>query len=42
MDEYARLGVEHVQVMPKGPDPVGVVSRLGEEVVPRLAGIGLA
>jgi F420-dependent oxidoreductase-like protein len=42
MDEYARLGVEHVQVMPRGPDPMGVVSRLGEEVVPRLAGIGPA
>lgn len=39
MDEYARLGIEHVQVMPMGPDPVGIVRRLGDEVVPRLAQI---
>ncbi len=42
MEEYARLGIEHVQFMPMGPDPVGVVSRLGEEIVPRLAELGPA
>ncbi len=40
MEEYARLGIQHVQIMPAGPDPVGYVTRLGETVIPRLAEIG--
>jgi F420-dependent oxidoreductase-like protein len=37
MERYARLGVELVDLVPMGPDPAGIVSRLGEQVVPRLA-----
>jgi F420-dependent oxidoreductase-like protein len=37
MDHYARLGVELVDVVPTGRDPVGLVTQLGEQVVPRLA-----
>jgi F420-dependent oxidoreductase-like protein len=37
MQQYARLGVELVEIVPRGADPVGDVRRLGEEVVPRLA-----
>jgi hypothetical protein len=33
---YARLGVELVEVVPRSSDPVAEVTRLGEEVVPRL------
>jgi hypothetical protein len=39
MKEYAKLGVQHVQVTPYGPDPVGYVRELGK-IVPRLAEIG--
>jgi F420-dependent oxidoreductase-like protein len=42
MDDYARLGVELVEVVPRGPDPVGFVSRLGELVVPRLTELSAA
>jgi F420-dependent oxidoreductase-like protein len=42
MAEYARLGVELVEVVPRGPDPVAFATRLGEEVVPRLAALGPA
>ena len=34
------LGIDLVEVMPTGPDPVAWVTRLGEEVVPRLAELG--
>ena len=34
---YARLGVSRVSIMPTGDDPVGVISTLGEQLVPRLA-----
>jgi F420-dependent oxidoreductase-like protein len=37
MAEYAELGVDLVEVMPMGPDPVAFVAQLGETVVPRLA-----
>jgi len=37
MARYADLGVQEVMVMPVGPDPVGVVRRIGTHVVPRLA-----
>jgi len=40
MDEYARLGIELVEVVPLGSDPVAWVTRLGEEAVPRLAELG--
>ena len=40
MEGYAKLGIDHVQVMPMGPDPVGDVTTLGERVIPRLAEIG--
>ena len=36
MEEYAKLGVTLVEVMPPGPDPVAWVTELGEKVVPRL------
>jgi F420-dependent oxidoreductase-like protein len=42
MAEYARLGVELVEVVPRGPDPLAFANRLGEEVVPRLATLGPA
>jgi F420-dependent oxidoreductase-like protein len=35
--QYARLGIEHVQVALLGPEPLEVVKRLGRDVVPRLA-----
>ena len=37
MAEYAQLGIDLLQIMPMGPDPAGLVSQLGEKVVPRLA-----
>ena len=40
MEEYARLGVELVEITPTGPDPVRLVTELGEQVVPRLAELG--
>lgn len=40
MDEYARLGVDLVEVMPLGPDPAAWVTEVGERVVPRLAELG--
>ena len=36
MEEYARLGITLVEVMPPGPDPAAWVAQLGEKVVPRL------
>jgi hypothetical protein len=42
MEGYAELGVEmvNIPVFPGNSDPVGFVSRLGDEVVPRLASLG--
>jgi F420-dependent oxidoreductase-like protein len=40
MADYADLGVDLVEVMPLVTDPARWVSRLGEEVVPRLAELG--
>jgi F420-dependent oxidoreductase-like protein len=37
MEQYARLGVDLVEVAPLGPDPVRFVTELSEKVVPRLA-----
>jgi alkanesulfonate monooxygenase SsuD/methylene tetrahydromethanopterin reductase-like flavin-dependent oxidoreductase (luciferase family) len=39
-EEYAGLGVDHVHLMPPGPDPVAWVTELAERVAPRLASIG--
>ncbi|CAN5141701.1 LLM class F420-dependent oxidoreductase [soil metagenome] len=39
MAEYAALGIDHVQVMPAGPDPVGFVRQIGDTVLPRLAAL---
>jgi F420-dependent oxidoreductase-like protein len=36
MEEFAKLGIALVEVMPPGPDPVAWVTQLGELVVPRL------
>jgi F420-dependent oxidoreductase-like protein len=40
MEEYPALGIQMVDVMPLVEDPVAFVSRLGDEVVPRLAELG--
>ncbi|HVU74938.1 MAG TPA: LLM class F420-dependent oxidoreductase [Mycobacteriales bacterium] len=40
MAEFAALGIELVEIMPPGPDPVGYVSRVCETVQPRLAELG--
>jgi alkanesulfonate monooxygenase SsuD/methylene tetrahydromethanopterin reductase-like flavin-dependent oxidoreductase (luciferase family) len=40
MEQYARLGVDLVEVVPRSSDPVAEVTRLGEEVVPRLEALG--
>jgi F420-dependent oxidoreductase-like protein len=40
MEQYAALGVELVEVMPMGQDPVAFVNQLGDKVVPRLAELG--
>lgn len=40
MEQYARMGVELVEVVPRGDDPVAAITRIGERVVPRLAELG--
>jgi F420-dependent oxidoreductase-like protein len=40
MEGYAGLGIDHVQIAPSGPDPVGFVETLGDRVIPRLAEMG--
>ena len=42
MEPYARMGVKLVEIPPQGPDPAGMVARLGEKVVPKLAELGVA
>jgi F420-dependent oxidoreductase-like protein len=37
MAQYARMGVELVEVVPRGTDPAAVITQLGERIVPRLA-----
>jgi F420-dependent oxidoreductase-like protein len=41
-ERYAGLGVEMINIgpLPGNQDPVGFIRRLGEELIPRLAGIG--
>jgi F420-dependent oxidoreductase-like protein len=36
MEQYAKLGVTLVELMPTGPDPVAWVAQLGEQIVPTL------
>jgi F420-dependent oxidoreductase-like protein len=36
MSEYAKLGMQHVQIVPLGPDPAAVTQLVGREIVPRL------
>ena len=40
MEEYAALGIELVEVRDIPPDPVAVISEIGEKIVPRLRDIG--
>ncbi|OBH29004.1 LLM class F420-dependent oxidoreductase [Mycobacterium sp. E342] len=42
MEGFAEAGMEliNVPVLPGNPDPVGFVTRLGEEVVPKMASLG--
>jgi F420-dependent oxidoreductase-like protein len=40
MEVYAGLGIDSVSLMPMTDDPVAWVTRLGDEVVPRVAQIG--
>jgi F420-dependent oxidoreductase-like protein len=40
MEEYARLGIDLVEVRDIAPDPVAVISEIGEKVVQRLRDIG--
>jgi len=39
MEDYAKLGVTLVELIPLGPDPVAFVAELGEQVVPDLASL---
>lgn len=39
MERLAALGIEHVQLRNRTPDPVGYVTEFGEKVAPRLAEI---
>ena len=40
MEEYARLGIDLVEVRDIAPDPVAIINEIGEKVVPRLRDIG--
>jgi F420-dependent oxidoreductase-like protein len=42
VERYAELGVELINLgpLPGNPDPVGYIRRLGDQLMPRLAGIG--
>jgi len=40
MEAYAALGIDSVSLMPMTDDPVAWVTRLGDEVVPRVTPIG--
>ncbi|MEZ0367221.1 LLM class F420-dependent oxidoreductase [Mycobacterium sp. pUA109] len=42
MEAFAKAGIEliNIPVLPGNPDPVGFVTRVGEEVIPRLASLG--
>jgi hypothetical protein len=40
MEQYAKLGISVVGLMPNVDDPAGYVSEVCEKVVPRLSEIG--
>jgi F420-dependent oxidoreductase-like protein len=40
MEAYAKLGVDLVEIGPRVPDPVAMVTEIGEKIVPRLAQLG--
>jgi F420-dependent oxidoreductase-like protein len=40
MDAYAKLGIDHVELVPSGPDPVAYVTELGRTIIPHLAALG--
>jgi F420-dependent oxidoreductase-like protein len=40
MEEYSRLGIDLVEIRDSVPDPVAVITELGERVIPRLSEIG--
>ena len=42
MDEYARLGIEKVWISPNVPDPAAWVTKVTEQVLPKLEEIGTA
>ena len=39
MERYAAIGIDHVHLMPSGPDPVAFTTGLGDHVIGRLAEI---
>ncbi len=41
MEAYGALGIQLVEVMPLVEDPVAWATELGEQVIPRLADIGV-
>ena len=40
MEEYAKLGIDLVEIAPRVPDPLAMVTEIGEKIVPRLAQLG--
>jgi F420-dependent oxidoreductase-like protein len=40
MEVYSRLGIDLVEIRDSVPDPVAVITKLGETVIPRLSEIG--
>jgi F420-dependent oxidoreductase-like protein len=42
LEQYAELGIDMINIgpVPGTPDPVGFVQRFGDELMPRIAGIG--
>ena len=40
METYAELGIDLVEVVPRVPDPLAMVTEIGEKIVPRLAQLG--
>ncbi|MDX6377657.1 MAG: hypothetical protein QOE98_1960 [Gaiellaceae bacterium] len=40
MEAYAKLGIDLVEIGPRVPDPVAMVTEMAEKIVPRLAQLG--
>jgi F420-dependent oxidoreductase-like protein len=40
MEAYAKLGIDLVEIAPRVPDPVAMVTKMAETIVPRLAQLG--